>query len=338
MGKRDAFPRRQALLGIALASSLLLGGGRAVFAQEGGPPISLVDRETTVRFGFPEFLDYSSAELIGKPQYRNSAAMTGASSFYNSAGGRYLDTGAILQGMEQDIPAAGDGEVLFIQNTRALSGGLPSAAGNFLAIAHRDGFISLYSAKGFAPSVEGKSEIRKGDSIGIAAIAVGSENASYLFRLYDGKSRLWANPALFIQGFNDSVQPKIAQIALLGEKETFIAENRKNAAQTIPQGDYLLAVSVVDPHYGNESISGLFRLKAVLNGQIVADKKLDSARVTENGLSFMEIPAPSSNGVDDSGRLLLGKQFLPSGKHTLEVFAYDYAGNEAKFTWQFSAR
>lgn len=338
MGKRHAFPRRLAPFGIALALSLSFVAGPHAFAQDGGSPINLVDRETIVRFGFPVFLDSMPEESIGDPRNRSSAALAGSSSFADSAGGKYLDTGAILQGKGQNIPSAGDGELLFIQGTRALSGGLPSAAGNFLAIAHRDGFISLYSANGFTPSAAGKSEIRKGDSIGIAERALGSENADYLFRLYDGKSRLWANPALFIQGFNDNAQPKITQIALLGEKETYLAENRKNAAQTIPQGNYLLAVGVVDQRYGNESVSGVFRLKAVLNGQIIADKKLDSARVAENGLSFMDMPAPSSNSVDKAGRLLLGKQFLPSGKHTLELFAYDYTGNEARFTWQFSAR
>ncbi|MHB9151495.1 MAG: hypothetical protein ACYC2S_02535 [Spirochaetales bacterium] len=336
--KRKALPCRKVLRDIALSVLLSLCGSAPVFAQEAGAPINLVDSDTIVRFGFPVFLDYKALESIGSPQNGNSTDLARSFSFDDSAGGKYLETGVILQGIGLNIPSAGDGELLFIQNAQALSGGMPAAAGNFLAIAHRDGFISLYSAKDFIPSSASKTEIRKGDSIGIAARAPGSENANYLFRLYDGKSRLWANPALFIQGFNDSVSPKITQIALLGEKETYIAENRKNVTQMIPQGSYLLAVSVVDPRYRNESISGLFRLKAVLNGQIIADKKLDSARVTENGLSFMEMQAPSSNSVDKAGRLLLGKQFLPNGKHTLEVFAYDYAGNEAKFTWQFSAR
>jgi len=324
--------------GICLPLVIFLCGSGYALAQEQGAPISVVASETIMNFGSPVFLLNNFAKAISGIKTENSAYAGKYEDFKNSAGGKYLETAATLQGIGANVPAAGDGELLFIQNDSALRGAMPFAAGNLLAIAHRDGFVSLYSSNGFIPSKSSKTEIMKGDYIGILANAQGSGKGSYQFRLYDGKSKLWANPALFIQDFNDSVPPKIKQIALLGEKEAYIAENRKNVMQAVPQGNYLLAASIVDPRYKNESVSGLFRIKAVFNGQVIADRKLDSALIAEHGLIFLDMQAPSSSSVDDEGRLLLGKLFLPSGRHTLEVSAYDYVGNEARFSWQFAVQ
>lgn len=308
-------------------------------AQSQGAPISAIADDTTIDFGSPVFLFSDAASRIMGIDAANSFSSAEIARFARSAGGSYLDTGAWLYGIGANIPAAGEGEVLFVQTSSALRGGMPQPAGNFLAIAHRDGFVSVYSAQGFLPpSGQRATLIAKGDFAGSVSGVHGLENAHYRLRVYDGTSKLWANPALFIQGLDDTASPKIRQIALLGGDQIFIAENKKNAMQELPQADYLICASIIDTAFRKESISGLFRIKVVLDGRVVADRKLDSARVTEHGLGFLDVDAPSSNAMDDQGRLLLGKQFLPSGKHSLELYAYDFSGNEASFTWKFIVR
>ena len=143
--------------------------------------------------------------------------------------------------------------------------------------------------------------LAKGDLIGSVVGTPGSQKASYMLRVYDGTSGLWVNPAFFIQGLDDRAAPKIMQIALSGQGKTYIADNQKNTAIVIPQGDYTLAIGAFDPSYDSGSVSGVFRLKAVFNGQVVADRKLDSARITERGLAFLELEAPSSSIIDRRG-------------------------------------
>lgn len=299
-------PRQSLALAIGIALCLV----RLVSAQSQEAPISIVAMEARVDFGMP--------------------ALEGSQ-------GNYLETGVVLFSQNRSVAAAGNGTILFMQSKPLLRGGLPQAAGNFLTLAHRDGFVSQYSGRTFSPSLAGKMNLVKGDLIGSVVGTPGSQKASYMLRVYDGTSGLWVNPAFFIQGLDDRAAPKIMQIALSGQGKTYIADNQKNTAIVIPQGDYTLAIGAFDPSYDSGSVSGVFRLKAVFNGQVVADRKLDSARITERGLAFLELEAPSSSIIDGEGRLLVGKQFVPNGKHTLEIFVYDYVGNVSGFMWKFTA-
>lgn len=285
--------------------------GIPVFAQDA--PLSMESLDVAVNFGVP-------GQLPDKQK-----------------GEKYLQTGALLSAENDVVRAAGDGRILFIQDNHLLSGGLPHATGNFTAVAHDDGFISLYSAKTYASEASARTKIKKGEVIGRIVEITKALYTYYLFRVYDGASRLWVNPAFFIQDLVDKAAPRIEEIVLMGKDRTIVAENPRKGAQGIPQGNYTLAVSVTDPAYAKGSISGVFRLKAVFDGKVIADRKLDSARVTADGLAFLDLEAPSSRLTDEQGRLLLGRQFIPRGMHSLEFSVYDYAGNSSSFNWKFSA-
>jgi len=250
----------------------------------------------------------------------------------------YLRTDATLSVTGNSVSAAGQGVSLFIQKEAILAGGLPAGMDDFAAIAHGDGFVSIYSAKEFWPDLSPETQVAKGDIVGRIGQTGGDDDQVYNLRVFDGASRLWVNPAYFLQDFQDRVAPKIEEIALLGEGRSYTAENRRNFTQAIRQGDYTLAVKVTDPPYSRGSVSGIFRFKAILDGKVVTDRKFDSARITDKGLAFLGLEAPSSAIVDDGGRLLLSGQFIPRGLHSLEFSAYDYAGNASSFTWKFSAQ
>jgi len=277
-------------------------------------------------------IDPSGANvLFGSPEAQRDVPT-------DSAGISYLQTGALLSGEGGNAVAAGDGILLFIQGKEALSGGMFRAGGGILALVHEDGFVSLYSGETFLPNSASAELIAQGSAIGSLPPALGSAVPKYLLRVFDGASGLWVNPAFFMPGLQDKAPPRIEELALLGRQgRYYIAENLKRGTQRMPQGDYTLAVRVVDPLYSKGAVSGIFRLKILLDGQIVSDRKFDSARITAQGLSFLELEAPSSKIVDDGGRLVLGTQFIARGTHILEFFAYDFAGNAGSFMWKFSA-
>ncbi|PKL06007.1 MAG: hypothetical protein CVV53_06535 [Spirochaetae bacterium HGW-Spirochaetae-9] len=250
----------------------------------------------------------------------------------------YLRTDATLTASGRNVTSAGQGVPLFVQKEGSLAGSFPSGLAGFAAVAHNDGFVSIYAAKDFRPELTADTEVAKGDIVGRTGTADKDFEPIYHLRVFDGASRLWVNPAFFLQEFQDRAAPKIEEIALLGEARSYTAENRKNFTQQIRQGDYRLAVKVMDPPYSKGSVSGVFRFKVVLDGNLIADRKFDSAGIADKGLVFLGLAAPSSSIVDDGGRFVLGGQFIPRGLHSLEFSAYDYAGNSSSFTWKFMAQ
>ncbi len=251
---------------------------------------------------------------------------------------QYLRTDATLKVTGNKVASAGQGQPLFVQKEASLAGGFPSGLAGFAAVAHGDGFVSIYTGKDFVPELASDAELSKGDIVGKIVNPGKDEDARYDLRIFDGASRLWVNPAFFLQEFQDRAAPKIEELSLLGEGRSYTAENKKNVMQTIRQGEYRLAIKVTDPPYSKGSVSGVFRFKIVLNGNLIADRKFDSAGIADKGLVFLGLAAPSSSVVDDEGRLVLGAQFLPRGLHSLEFSAYDYAGNMSGFTWKFMAQ
>jgi hypothetical protein len=259
-------------------------------------------------------------------------------------GFNYLQMGAAVDSPSGSVPAVESGTVLFVQRASAFGarrfGGIKEA----VALAHDDGFVSVYSGDTFIaakPASTGK--ISASESVGRVAADGRDGQAQYTVRLYDGSSEVWINPALFTGAIDDKAPPRIEQIALQGSGGLYYAENggaprksAKDSAQKIPQGEYVLSVSASDAPAGKGSMSGVFRLKLLFNGTVAIDKKFDAARAVEGGLSFLGLDAPSASCLDREGRIVLGRQFIPRGKNTLDLTVFDFAGNSARYAWSFT--
>jgi len=298
---------------------ILLNPARFVVAQE--TPLLASALRTSVTFGSPVFM------------------ADGGDTFSTSAGTRYLDKGATLSIPGQNVRADGEGLVLFIKRESHFAGDMPSAAGNFIALAHMDGFISVFSGKHFIPDSTGKTRIGRDEVIGTVIGDPGTDTVSYIFQVYDGAGRVWVNPAFFISGLEDRTAPKIEELVFIGKNkaEFSIGSEKRGAAQHIAQGTYSIAARVFDPENKVMSTSGVFSFKAILDGKIILERKLDSARSTNNGLAFLGMEAPSSGLIDSKGRIILSEYFVPRGAHTLEFVAVDFSGNIANFMSRFTA-
>lgn len=313
--RANPHPSAAALLAVLVALSCPV---HAVFAQD--MPISATASRTSVSFGSPVLL----------------ADMAGAAGFPASAGAKYLETGALLSIQEGGVPADGEGVVLFIQKAPVFAGSMPPATGNFIALAHKDGFVSVFSGKRFFPNGTGKTTIGRNEVIGSVVGEPGSPAARYVLQVYDGAGGLWVNPAFFIPGIDDRTAPRVEQLALIGpdKGEVLMESGKKGAVSRVPQGKYWLVVRLFDPETKVSSRSGIYSFKAILDGQVVLDRKLDSARSTSNGLAFLGLNSPSSSLIDAQGRLILGEHFIPRGSHTLEFFAGDFSGNVSSLVWK----
>ena len=255
---------------------------------------------------------------------------------FTPSGSPYLGSGAQIQPRTPEVPAAGEGIVLFSQGGSLLSSGFPRSRDNFIALAHDGGFVSLYSSPSLALSARLKKKgVARDEIVGTIEGARGGQEDNYYRRVIDNSSKLVVNPALFSPGMIDRAAPRIEEVSLIKEGFRLKAEPERRILQRLAQGDYKLAIRLNDPSYAGGVVSGLFRIKVVLDGQVAADRKLDSARNLDEGLGFLGFSAPSSLLADRDMRFLLDGHFLARGNHSLELTVYDFNGNAGTLVWRF---
>ncbi|MDD3982035.1 MAG: hypothetical protein RBT72_01905 [Spirochaetia bacterium] len=255
---------------------------------------------------------------------------------FDLTGGSYLGGGVQVQSRTLDVPASGEGILLFSQQQDFLQTSFPRSRDNLIALAHPSGFVSVYSSPSLSfPDGVMKNEVTNDQPIGSIGTARGTADASYYLRIADTRSRLLVNPALFATSMIDRAAPRIEEVSLIRDGFELKAELARRLLQRLAQGDYRLAVRLYDPSYAGGVVSGLFRIKIVLDGQVVADRKFDSAQNTDQGLGFLGLQAPSFQLADNDGRFLLGSRFLARGNHSLELTVYDFNGNAGSFLWRF---
>ncbi len=265
---------------------------------------------------------------------------------FDSVKGLYMGTGVQIPSKTLYVPASGEGALLFYQQEGLLASGFPRSRDNMIALAHEGGFVSVYSSPTLALSEElKKDKIAKDDRIGTlhsdhqgtsrqTAERQGAD-AYYYLRVADNRSKLLVNPALFTSTMIDRAAPRIEEVSLIRDGFILKADPARRTLQRLAQGEYRLAVRLFDPSYAGGVVSGLFRIKVVLDGQVVADRKFDSAQNQDQGLGFLGLPAPSYSLLDRDMRYLLGSRFLARGNHSMELTVYDFNGNAGTFLWRF---
>lgn len=271
-------------------------------------------------FGIEEIGDVFGRPVIAMPGTGDYGV------FEQAAGARYLDTSISGTFVDDQILAGRDGELLFMQKGGTSPCGLPGAAGQAVAIAHEDGFVSLYTGLSPRPDLEKKSVLAAGDPLGSPGMAGRRASLS----IFDRAVSSWVNPVILMAGSGETARPRIDEIAVVSGKSEFLPEGKKSDEIRILQGNYSIAIAARDSPTRSGVLSGLSRMKIVLDGQVVEDRGFDAAVVGADGLSFLGLPAPSSGAIDRKGRYILGKRLISSGIHTLDVIVYDFSGNTAE--------
>ncbi|MDR3191574.1 MAG: hypothetical protein LBT87_00750 [Treponema sp.] len=256
---------------------------------------------------------------------------------------------------EEPVRAAEAGELFFFRSSNDTASRLPSPMGNWLALDHGDGLISIYSR------FDETSESQAGGNVGTALSATqvdrnaiiargGSGGPSalkgFFFAVFDRRERRWINPSMIIAPLPDTRPPQIVSVTLIAEdgKSIDLLKFPRTAAQTgvapgrISQGRYHIAVEALDTRLeAGEKELAPHRILCLVNGVEAGALNFEtySARdgvlmVDRNGLTPVEkvyAPYPAFD---------VGDVWLTRGQTTLEVIVQDIAGNERSAAVRFT--
>lgn len=255
---------------------------------------------------------------------------------FGSARSDYLLAQILLGGEPVELRAAEDGEILFMAAQGGVPGSLPFPLGGMVALAHEDGFSTLYS--GIEPDVSPHAaKMKKGDSLGKwnGSGTYGSVGPG--FAVMDRKVQSWVNPLMLLPALESDRAPAIFDLSLARDGAVVeIAEGRKNTPP-LGQGSYDIFVGSGD---GNVSgfLSAPFRLSMSLNGVASAERTFDAAVASGEGLAFTGSKAPSGSGIDSEGRFFLGRVFLAKGAMRIRIRAESVYGSVRETTWILEVR
>ena len=233
-----------------------------------------------------------------------------------------------------NIEAAAQGELLFQSNGFINTSRLPSPLGNWLALDHGEGIISVYSRMSpdgtYVPNT-----VRSSSIIGQAGSSGWSNEAGLYFSLYDRKERRWVNPVMIITPLPDPGAPAIQSVRLRDSQGRLfdLAQIR-----TISQGRYTILVDSarVFPFGQNRPPLAPFRIISLVNGTETGMLNFEtySARdgvlmVYRNGLVPVDqiySPYPAYE---------LGTLNFSRGQVTMEIIAQDAGANSRNSVFRF---
>lgn len=232
------------------------------------------------------------------------------------------------------VRAVETGEALFSRNMSERASRLPSPLGEWTAIDHGDGLISLYGR------LEGRQMSRlppvmeKGAMVGSAGATGWSWEMGFYYSLFDRKERRWVNPAVMEGRRNDEIAPVIQSVTLRDAQGRMVDATQ---AQGILQGRRTVFVSVADYAETGEAALAPFRVVCSLNGHEVGAVALEalSARdgkmwIYRNGLVPVKQVYAGALGFE------LGEVVFVRGQAELEVLVQDADGNVQRVECHFT--
>ena len=246
----------------------------------------------------------------------------------------YLDTWIEIVQKDQALLSASPGHLLFSQRPSRLMGGLPRVLGGMLAFGYGDGMVAVLSGLDYIPVGTGRGSFSAGSRLAeLARREAGG--FGFRMRLFDQEKSAWVNPLLLMPLPRDIVPPRLENLTLRKGNEGFDLPLPPKGKLGLAQGLYAVFIRAVEPKNAIYS-SGVFRYRVLLDGQVVLDRKMDSAQCTGEGMAFTGLVTPSSSDIDDHGSLGLGNLDLPRGQHLLEIGIFDFSGNQTQAAWRLT--
>jgi hypothetical protein len=234
---------------------------------------------------------------------------------------------------EGPLQAAETGELIFTRRETDTASRLPAPLGNWIAIDHGDGLISIYSRFEDNEDTQIPDNIRKGTSLGDSGVSGWTNQAGFYFSLFDRKERRWVNPSMIITPFEDTAAPVIQSVELKNAEGQIInpAVNR-----SITQGRYTVSVYATDSLRQAASLAP-HRIICSVNGSEIGALGFEtySARdgvllVYRNGL------VPVKQVYEPYPAFEIGEVWLNRGQATLEIIAQDITGNSRNVLYRLA--
>ncbi|MDR1218751.1 MAG: M23 family metallopeptidase [Treponema sp.] len=223
------------------------------------------------------------------------------------------------------VRAVETGEALFSRSVSDRASRLPSPLGEWTAIDHGDGLVSLYGRLEGGRTSRLPPVVEKGAIVGSAGATGWSEVEGFYYSLFDRKERRWVNPAVIEGPRNDRRAPVIQSVTLRDAQGRVIDASQ---AKGLLQGRRTVFVATADYAEIGEASLAPFRVVCSLNGREVGAVALEalSARdgrmwIYRNGLVPVEQVYAGALGFE------LGEVVFIRGQADLEILVQDSDGN-----------
>ncbi len=225
------------------------------------------------------------------------------------------------------IRSSDNGEIIFSTIDPLLPTRFTHPLGNWTAMEHEDGMISLYAH--LAPRYDGERRIglEKGSILGRTGNSGWTNDEGFFFAVLDRIAKRWVNPVLIASLREDSTQPIIRQVLLISRDGNEI--NPRNVS-SLRQGNWRILIDTVDnENKGAPLALGPKEITCMVNGIEVQRLQLDYLSVREGELQVPGNPARRARDIyTKEGLYDLGEINLKRGRTTMQVNVRDTAGNE----------
>jgi len=229
------------------------------------------------------------------------------------------------------VLASAAGEVFFVSSGLGVvpASGFPSPLGEWVAVDHGNGFVSVYARLGEVLAGGDRwPRVEAGDPLGSAGVSGWSGAEGALFMLHDRRERRWVNPAVMLPPLPDALAPQILGIWLLGEDGSMTA---LAPGLNVPQGRYGIVVAVEDAlSYGMGSGLAPHRVVVSVNGTEVGRLSMETITARDGE------PIPARRVFAPFPAIEAGEAWLTRGQALIEIVAQDAAGNSASVAVQIA--
>jgi len=230
--------------------------------------------------------------------------------------------GMVFEG-EGEVLAAETGEVIFSRGRNDTASRLPSPLGQWTALDHGDGLISIYSRYG---EESGRQvSVEKQSPVATAGISGWSAQKGFYFILYDRRERRWINPAMIITPIQNTRPLQILAVELRNAQGLPVDSAQ---LRNLSQGRYTISVATTNAARVRENLLAPYRIVCSINGAEAGSLNFEafSARdgvllVYRNGL------VPVKRVYANSPAFEAAEVFLNRGQASLEIIVQDIAGN-----------
>ena len=235
---------------------------------------------------------------------------------------------------EGPIMAADHGELLFHHGNNNGASRLTSPLGNWVALDHGGGIISIYSRMAKNAETNIPYIIARNSPLGESGTSGWTEERGVYFSLFDRKERRWINPAMIATPLPPSTAPQILSVRLRDSEGRLVDIPQ---AGTISQGRYAILVEAAEVFpAANRSPLAPFRIITSINGSETGRLNFEtySARdgslmVNRNGLvPVRQIFAPYP-------AFELGTVNFTRGQITMEIITQNAAGLSRNAVFRF---
>lgn len=242
------------------------------------------------------------------------------STFGESRGDHFHD-GIDMISTNTAVYPVSSGKLLFLWNRIYFPLDSYWGGGNYKIIKHDKNLLSLYMHLEDGDDL--KPEYTESDILGYYGNTGHSYGKHIHFSLLDQGKRESINPFVDLPQFADTKAPEILYFYLrIGDKYIRLKENSDIRLTQ----HYPLLVEIRDTITGRENL-GIYKLKAIVNGQEILNTDFSIIGINENGLTARNFTY--DNIFDEKGYYKISGIRYQEGINSVEIQASDFNGNTA---------